>query len=113
MPAPFNPYLCRQSHVNPTFANVHARSTAKNKTCRFFATMMKPIGQVITRRAMPRQIQRSTFYSFAEISSIKKINHERRKREGADHSRRGQQHAHSGLLVDQAIALRIVVTRRD
>src|SRR5260370_5877594 len=57
-PAPFNPNDLRQTHARATATIVQASSLPKERSCLPFATIMKPIGQVITCRVAPRHIQR-------------------------------------------------------
>jgi hypothetical protein len=60
MPAPFKPKDFTQIHARPRLTAAHANSVVKKIACLAFATIMKPMGQVITWSIVPRQIQRKT-----------------------------------------------------
>ena len=68
-PAPFTPNESTNTQVNVRLASVQATSTTINSNWRFLATMMKPMGQVTVRIAIPRQIHRriSTAFTNSEL----------------------------------------------
>ena len=90
MPAPFNPNVLTKIQVKPRFAMVQATSVITKMAWRFFATMMYPMGQVITRSAMPRQIQRKSVDRFEELGAVEEDDHERGQDDGGDDARTGQ-----------------------
>src|SRR4051794_34190759 len=58
IPVPFRPNQWTQRLANPKYTAVQARSLKRKMLDLPFASMIKPIGQVITWSVVPRQIQR-------------------------------------------------------